>query len=165
MQVIKHQNFCGKSMWQKYYFPYFFKNEQCLMPFYPALQDLDGWKKSSKTKELMYKDVPFVFMSLACIVFSFLFFYIYTCRNTIIVQNVIPNLGHMFSISHSKKFRAQMYKQVLMVGELGKCALQENVRNSLFWSTQKDQWGMWCQRQKDYSFSLKTVYIRYQKSF
>jgi len=54
----------------------------------------------------------------------------------------------MFSLPHSEKFRAERYTHVLMVGELGKCALQRNVRHSLSWSPQEDQG-------RGYDFSVK----------
>lgn len=89
-------------MWQTSFF-YFCNNEQRRMPFYPALLHLDGRRKCLPRLQIcsfrLY--VLNTYHDLAC------YFSTYACtglcvQKDIIVQGVMPNLGHMFSISHSQ---------------------------------------------------------------
>lgn len=71
MQVIKAPKVLGEKNVTKFIFFNFCNNEQCLVLFYPALLDLDGRKKCLLRLQsyhaicYRYKDVPFIFMSLA----------------------------------------------------------------------------------------------------
>lgn len=78
-------------------------------------------------------------------------------RNTIIVQNVIPNLGHMFSIPHSQKIQSIDAHTSLDVWRAGKMCLAEKCQAlTLLKSSKRSRGGC------DFSVKRTTLFLERQ---